>query len=275
MALASDCHGGTPVGGMVGVAPTEGHLNTPLGQFGFEHPIYLWLLLLVLPMLLLSLRTRRTRSRRRTAFSAVMRVILVLLLVFGIAGLTRKIEVNALGVVFVVDRSASVGEEGRRQAADFIASALEHKEADDMAGVVVFGDDALVDTAPTRDLSHHQVESKPSPHHTDIASGLRLGTAIMPPDRARRLILLSDGDQTRGKAENQILLTAGSDLEVATVTIGGSTGPDALLEDMVLPSRLDQGSAYRMRVVARSAKPGTGRIRFIATTGISGTAPSV
>ena len=58
------------------------------------------------------------------------------------------------------------------------------------------------------------------------------------------------------------MLTAGSDLEVATFPIGGSVGPDALLEDLSIPARLDQGAAYRMRVVARSAKPGTGKIRF-------------
>ena len=80
-------------------------MNTPFGQFGFEQPVYLWLVLLLVPMVVLSLWTRRTRSRSRTAFSAIMRAILVLLLVFGLAGLTRKVEVNALGVVFVVDRN--------------------------------------------------------------------------------------------------------------------------------------------------------------------------
>ena len=237
-------------------------MNTPIGIFAFEHPVYLWLLTALIPIVLLPLWTRRTQGRMRTLVSTLFRVVLVLLVVFALAGLTRKVEVNALGVVFVVDRSASVGEDGRRQAADFIDEALEHKEKDDMAGVVVFGGEALVDTAPTRDLKTHQIASKPSPHHTDIASGLRLGTAVMPPDRARRIVLLSDGDQTRGKAESQILLTAGSDLQVSTVTIGGATGPDALLDDLVVPSRLDQGAAYRMRIVARSAQPGTGRIRI-------------
>ena len=247
---------------MVGLAPKEGDLNTPLGTFSVEQPVYLWLALSLIPIVLLPLWTRRSQSGFRTWFSTALRVALVACMVLGLAGFTRQVSVDALGVVFVVDRSASVGEQGRRQAAEFISAALEHKENDDMAGVVVFGNEALVDVSPTRDLSFHQVTSRPSPHLTDIAAGLRLGTAVMPADRTRRIILLSDGEQTRGKADSQILLTAGSDLSVATVHIGGTQGPDALLEDLVVPARLDEGSAFRVRVIARSAKPGVGTLRL-------------
>ena len=166
---------------------------------------------------------------------------MLLLLVLALAGLTRKTPIDALSVIFVVDNSSSVGQEGKRQASTFIDEALKHKRKDDMAGVVVFGDQAVVDVSPTTDLSAHEITSAVSPHHTDIAAGLRLGAAIMPPDRARRVVVLSDGAQTRGNVENQVLLSANSELDVASVVIGGERGPDALLEDLSVPARLDQG----------------------------------
>lgn len=247
---------------MVGLEPKAVHLNTPLGIIGFEQPAYLWLFALCIPILVLTWFSRRTLSSRRRWVSLTARLLLLTVLVLGLSGLTRKNEVDALGVVFVVDQSASVGSAGRKKAVDFINQSLTHQEADDVSGVVVFGAEALVDTSPIGGLKTHQISSKPSPHHTDIAAGLRLATAVMPPDRARRIVILSDGIQTKGKAENQILLTAGTDLEIATVNIGSQTGPDARLEELVIPSRLDQGAAFRMRIVARAGAEGTGRVRI-------------
>ena len=191
-----------------------------------------------------------------------VRIALLAMLVLALAGLTRKNKVDALGVVFVVDQSASVSSEGRKKAVDFINQSLVHQESGDVTGVVVFGAEALVDTSPVDGLKTHQISSKPSPHHTDIAAGLRLATAVMPPDRARKIVVLSDGVQTKGKAENQILLTAGSDLEIATVDLGSQVGPDARLEELVVPSRLDQGAAFRVRIVGRSGQDATGQVRL-------------
>jgi len=247
---------------MVDLEPKEVHLNTPFGILGFEQPVYLWLMTLCVPILALTWWSRRRLSRSRRWVSLTARLTLMIVLVLALAGLTRKYEVDALGVVYVVDQSASVGTAGRQKAVDFINQSLTHQESDDVSGVVVFGAEALVDTSPVGGLKTHQISSKPSPHHTDIAAGLRLATAVMPPDRARRIVILSDGIQTKGKAENQILVTAGSDLEIATVNIGTQVGPDARLEELVVPSRLDQGAAFRMRIVARSGSDGVGRVRI-------------
>ena len=183
--------------------------------------------------------TEHTSTRRWMSLG--VRIALLAMLVLALAGLTRKNKVDALGVVFVVDQSASVSSEGRKKAVDFINQSLVHQESGDVTGVVVFGAEALVDTSPVDGLKTHQISSKPSPHHTDIAAGLRLATAVMPPDRARKIVVLSDGVQTKGKAENQILLTAGSDLEIATVDLV-QLGPDARLEELVVYPDWTRGS---------------------------------
>ena len=78
--------------------------------------------------------------------------IILAMLVLALAGLTRKNKVDALGVVFVVDQSASVSSEGRKKAVDFINQSLVHQESGDVTGVVVFGAEALVDTSPVDGL---------------------------------------------------------------------------------------------------------------------------
>ena len=53
----------------------------------------------------------------------------LLLIVCALAGLTRHRPVDALGVVFVLDQSASVGPEGRARAEAFVREALQHRDA--------------------------------------------------------------------------------------------------------------------------------------------------
>ncbi|MEZ4321198.1 MAG: VWA domain-containing protein [Myxococcota bacterium] len=230
--------------------------------FGFERPEFLWLLLLAAPIVGLAFWSRRKIPLFRRLLALGVRLALLFTIVFAIAGFTWQQAIDALGVVFVVDRSASVGGSGQAQAAEFIAAALEHQTREDRAGIVVFGADGMVETEPRESLEFHGVEAAPSPHQTDIASGLRLGTALLPSDRARRIVLLTDGEQTRGDAAAQALLTAGDDLELQVVSIGGDSGPDVLLEDLVTPPRVDEGAAFDVRVVINAEQPANGTLRL-------------
>ena len=230
--------------------------------FGLERPELAWLLLLAVPVVWLALRSRRQLSRRRMMSATAVRLLLLLSLVLSIAGLTWYRPADALGVVFVLDRSASVDPAARLAAEKFVTEALKSQGDEDLAGVVVFGGAAYVDVQPRAELQWHGVEVKTSPHNSDLAAGVRLASALLPSDRTGRIVLLSDGEETRGDVATQVLLTSGTDVEVAVVPLERATGPDARLEDLLTPSRIDEGAAYEIRVVARAAKPGPGKIRL-------------
>lgn len=232
------------------------------GSIGVDRPEFLWLLLLALPLLLMLRGSRRRLGPRRLVLATGARLALLLGIVLALAGLQLRRPVDDLAVVFVLDRSASVGAAGHEQALDFVRSALEHRQKNDLAGAVVFGADALVEQELRDDLELHGVESVPSPHQTDIAGGLRLGTAMLPADRTRRIVLLTDGEQTRGDAAAQVLLTAGDDLELSVVRVGTDAAPEVLLEDLVAPARVDQGAAFDVKVVARSEVDADGTLRL-------------
>lgn len=231
-------------------------IPTPFGTLSFDQPVYLWLI----PVGLIGLGVavyfgRRRMARWRWVLASVARSLLLLAVVLALAGLSVRLPVDSLGVVFVIDDSASVGSEGRQKALDFVSEALRHQGATDAAGAVVFGGTAMVEAAPREDLQFARLEAQPSPHHSDLASGIRLASAILPADKARRIVVLSDGEQTRGDAAAQVLLTAGDDLEIATVTLPRKTGPEVLVEEVLIPPRVDEGAPYEVRVVARTNTP--------------------
>lgn len=231
-------------------------------ELGFERPEWLWLWLAIPALALIARFGRRRLTRVRWALVLALRAALVAVLAAILAEPTLRRPVDDLAVLFVVDGSASLGPARQAEALAFVDSALSHQRKGDVAGVVVFGAEAMVDAQLQPDLSIGSLESRPNPNASDLAAGLRLGTALLPADRTRRIVLLTDGEQTRGDAAGQTLLAAGDDLDVSVVPLLGTDQPEALIEDLIAPGTVDEGASYEVRVVARSEREATGKLRL-------------
>ena len=226
----------------------------------FEHPSGLWLLLGIPLLIAMAVFSRRRISRGRLWMATAVRIALLLLLVTALSELTYGHLVDDLGVVFVVDRSASVSDQGRKSATGFIQQSMKGMEEGDRAAVVVFGADAYVEREMSPDTAFHGVETDPGVHHTDIAAGLRLAQATLPSDAAHRVVLLSDGEETRGDAAGQVLLSAGDELSV--VPLGRGALPEVVVESLIVPDKVDDGAGFEIRVVARSVRAGNATLRL-------------
>src|SRR3990172_11495374 len=116
----------------------------------FEAPA--WLLLLIPALLVtvvphLAARRRIGTVRRRVALA--LRTALLAALVFALAGFQLVLPVDRLATVFVVDLSDSVGNAGREDALAFLRETLAEKPDGDVAGIVAFGREALVERLPS------------------------------------------------------------------------------------------------------------------------------
>ncbi len=230
--------------------------------FQFDHPQALWLLLLVAVVLLFAWTSRRRVSRRRLVLSSIVRLVFLLGLIAAVSGLNHGKFVDDLGVVFVLDRSASVSEGGRKTSLQFVQDAMNHMEEGDRTGVVVFGADAYIEREMAEDREFHGVETDPGIHQSDISAGIRLAQAALPADTAHRIVLLSDGEETRGDASAQVMLAGGDDLELSVVPLGRGALPEVVVESLVVPDRVDEGAGFDVRVVVRSVRPGQGLLRM-------------
>lgn len=228
----------------------------------FERPEWL-LLLLFIPLLAAIPRwSKRKLGRSRWILSQILRAALVAAIALALAEPTWRRPVDDLAVVYVIDSSASVGAEESARALTFVQESLKHAGDNDRAGVVVFGADAMVERELGEALTVHTLETRPNPHQSDIGAGLRLGTALLPADRTRRVVLLTDGEETRGDAAAQALLAASDDLEISVVPLGGDDRPEALIEDLIAPAIVEENAAYEIRVVVRSETDTKGTLRL-------------
>jgi Mg-chelatase subunit ChlD len=231
-------------------------------SLGFDHPQYLWYCLLLVPAIAMLWTSRRALLPRQLLTATLLRSGAILCFILAIAGLTRFNESEALAVVYLLDRSASIPDASAEKARAIIVEGLKSQQRRDLAGIVVFGDQALIEQPLTKNLHFEAVESTPGPHQTDLEAALRLGTALMPADRSRRIVVLSDGEETRGDARAEAQFAASQDLEIIVAPLGGRKGADIRITDLRVPAEVQEGAPFQIQIVAESDEPTSANLRL-------------
>ncbi len=229
----------------------------------FIYPAALWLLLLVVPLLLVALLAPRRLPPARFATSLVLRTLLFLALIGALAGTQIVHRVDQLTTVFLVDSSDSVSPEERSRAEQFIQAALSTMPEGDKAAIVAFGENALVERAPSAEQGLRRIQSAPVTTRTNIGEALTLGLALLPADTEKRLVLLSDGGENAGDIRAAIDLAQARNVPVEVVTLGEATNDLVQLSDLRAPATVRKGQNIPLEVVVQAsvATPATIRIR--------------
>jgi len=213
------------------------------------HPVLLLLLLAIPTFLLLA---RSGIGRHRTAL--LCRVSAYTLVVLALAGvaLSARLPTDRLSVVAAVDRSESIDAEGRQWQQRYIDQVAAALAPDDELGVVVFGKDARVTRPPGRPDTADLEAAPVSASATDIGSGLRTAMALFPPDSERRLLLLSDGNETRGSAAAQMARAARANVTIYPAVPPHNRMADVSVEKLAVAPLIAEGSVFPIRVILRN-----------------------
>jgi Mg-chelatase subunit ChlD len=222
----------------------------------FERPELLPGLLLVPLAVWLGVRT--LPRTRRSAIIVSLRAVAITCLTLALAGAGLESPRRDLAVVFLLDASDSVGA-GRQAAEEWVRRAYEEAGSGARAGLVLFGRDALVerDVASVGGEAGRSVLSRPDASATDLGAAMRLALALFPEGSQKRIVLLSDGNDTTGSpeaVEGAARLAAAAGAQVHTRTLGVDRGGDALVEAISAPSRVREGQSFELEVVVRSAE---------------------
>ncbi len=229
----------------------------------FDAPLALLLLPPALAFtLLLHLAARRRLGAGRRRAALVVRTLLLGALVLAVAGFQLVLPVDRLATVFVVDLSDSVGNAGRQEALEFVRASLKEMPDGDVAGIVAFGKEALVERLPAELREVDRIASTPVRGATDIGAALRLATALFPDDAQKRIVLLSDGNDTTGGGQTEAALAAARGVQVETRVIGLEGRDEVLIERLQTPTSARLGEELEAVAEVRStvAQPATVRL---------------
>ncbi|HEX7172916.1 MAG TPA: VWA domain-containing protein [Candidatus Limnocylindria bacterium] len=233
--------------------------------FTFIEPIWLWLLAPAGVIVAVGwLGASRTLPAGRRIASLAIRLALVSCLVLALAGLRLALPADRLSVVFLLDASDSMLDATRAELVEWARDAVRGKPEADTAGVVVFGANALVDRLPSELDELPDPASDPVVGATDIAAAVRLGAAIMPAGTQQRLVLLSDGNDTSGEADEAIAAATARGIRLDVLMPADESAAEVLVDAVDGPSGARVGETIDLTVRVRSTITTAATLRLLA-----------
>lgn len=224
-------------------------------RLGFESPVYL-ILLAVLPLIWFwGWRHLGVLGPVRQWVAQLARTLVWTGMVLALAGVQMVWTSDRVTVMYVLDQSESIPEVKRTAMLDFvIASVAKHRNDSrgDKAGMIVFGRDAMIEIPPYDDdiPPMRRLESLlQRTDATNLEAALNLAQASMPEDTARRIVIVTDGNENVGQARSMASRVAAAGIGIDIVPVLTDAGEEVLVEKIDLPSNIRKGQPFEARVV--------------------------
>ncbi|MFO0904219.1 MAG: VWA domain-containing protein [Pirellulales bacterium] len=248
----------------------------------FDRPLYL-LAFFLLPLLwMASFRSLAGLGRVRRLVALGLRTTVLAIFVLALAEIQLRWTSERLAVIYVLDQSLSIPEPQRRAMREYVSKEVRthrKREHDDLAGVIVFGRDASIEVAPFDDdiQPAAQFESlfQVPRDATNLAGALKLANASFPENVARRIVIVTDGNENLGDARSvakDLAEQHGVGIDVVPVELVARA--EVAVEKVTLPPDIRQSQPFEARVVVNNfaeaggeAAPVRGRLQVLRRSG--------
>ncbi|HEX8295064.1 MAG TPA: vWA domain-containing protein, partial [Chthoniobacteraceae bacterium] len=182
-------------------------------------PHLLWLFLPGLALLWwFQRRSTHPMPPARQRALLIIRSLGILLVLLALAGPAGERLSTAEAVVFVVDHSASQGRTGLAAAAERIAQLSASLPGGTATRIVSVGEHASVQPLP---FVPDPRLAEQDGGQSDLAAGVALARGLFPAGATPRMVLLSDGFETRGDLETAAREAAVSGVRMDVVPVAG------------------------------------------------------
>jgi Ca-activated chloride channel family protein len=219
-----------------------------------------WLgLLAALPLLpLLSSRSLADLPRTRRALSLLARALLCAALLLALARPSQTFDATRVGAVLLVDTSASISDADLEHARSFVREAAAAR-GDDSLELVTF--DARPRRLPAPDAPLVRAPQAAG-LETDLQAAVQLGYGLLTEGALPRLVLLSDGRQTRGDLLAEAERAARLGVSIDHVLLQRARSDETAVTALELPPALRVGEPFELRARVFSTAPRRARLKL-------------
>jgi uncharacterized membrane protein len=249
-------------------------------MFAFNNPWYL-LLLGLLPLLAwASYRSLSGLGKWRRWIAIALRSVVMALLICALAEMQYQRTSDRLTVIYLLDQSQSIPESRRAAMIRYVNASIRDQRnatSEDRAGVIVFGRNAEVEVPPV-DFDVQlmpRIESLLDPDFTNLAGAMQRAMAMFPHDAAKRVVIVTDGNENVGDALEQARAMADAGVSIDVLPVPLERRSEVSVEKVALPVDVRRGQPFELRVVldnttsdgSAAVRPVSGRVRIVRKAG--------
>jgi Ca-activated chloride channel homolog len=236
-------------------------LRVTLGARAFELVEPLWLRGLALLPLLGAVALLSRRAQGAGALSTGLRALTAALLLLALARPARLTLSPRRSSVVLVDTSASVDDPFLAQARERYASLCRARGAHETLALVSFAAEARLVARGCQGDAPALVRT--DAQATDIEGALLFALAQFEPDAARRIVLFSDGIETRGSLARAGAALRAAGVPVLYVPAPASSARELGIAQLELPDAVKAGAPFAVRASIRATHAGRARLRLL------------
>ncbi len=229
-----------------------------------------WVLVAFLPaaaaLWWFAVRSLRPLAPWRRIALLVVRTVLVTFALLALAAPGWHQPADRQAVIFVTDHSQSLGPDGAKAAGEAASRLAEGLPSATFVGCVSAGRAPQVLRAPSlaREpvaIDRGLVEREGS--QTDLGAAVELSLGLFPPGTARRLVLVTDGQQTQGDLEAAAREAGLRAVTIDALPLAGARRPDVRVVRLVSSrSRSYEGATVELCAEVESSLEGQGVLRL-------------
>ena len=202
--------------------------------------------------------------RRNSLF--FIRALLLLLLFWSLTGPSLSQSNRSLSVIFILDHSDSQSEVRFRDAANWAHQQALQLPRETQIGFLSAGETPLLLQTPqanTDPLAFDWSVMEQSSSKTDLGAALMFASGMFPADTERKIVLVSDGLESKGDARAIAERLALQHITVDTVPWKGRSEPDVRVTSFAaLQNQPMEGTRIQLEAKVESSFDGRGMIRL-------------
>jgi uncharacterized membrane protein len=171
---------------------------------------------------------------------------------------------QALDVVLAVDGSRSVGQEGKEKALEVLQEVRRVQTGDTRTGLLFFGRQPSWEFFPSRDPPLEDFSPEIGREETDIESALEAPAAQIGAGREGKVLLISDGNQTRGEVARALALLRSRGIAVSVLPVSLAGGKNEVyVSELLVPQQAESGAAFEIKGAVESFAAADARVKLL------------
>ncbi len=209
------------------------------------------LLLLALVLLVIEWIVYVRQMRYRGIFYPAVRGVVFLCVILALFGIRIHWGSSRTATVFVVDFSNS-NEGHLQESEEYLRNAVTQMPSGNEFGIVTFGSNTLVEQFLTAEKHYGGLMTLPEKSATNFEEAVSRALTLIPGDCSGRLVVLTDGKETRGDINHMAQALTASRAEFLTLLYEDEAATDAYIDNVILPAYLHPGDKYSITVLVES-----------------------
>ena len=224
-----------------------------------EHPYLLFLIPVLCDLFIMTGRKMRTSSRKRKYTAIGIRIAVSVFLVLAMCGIGLRKSSDHVTTIYLLDVSDSIASK-KSEVEQFVKDGIGNMPAGDKAGGIAFGSDTKVEQFVTDKKLFTSVETSPITTATNLEKAVQSAMALFTDDSAKRLVLVTDGNENEGSLQNMSTALVSNKVVVEVYKVQGNNEKEVYIDNVTVPEEVNLGDTFQVEVQIESTVKTTAKL---------------